>query len=611
MVMAQTGTGQDPRRTTVEAAREKKARRLARTHLLDFISYTYPQYQIHWHHRELAMMLEAVAAGKEDRVMIFMPPRHGKSEQVSIRFPALYLGWNPQKAIILSSYALSLAYTFSRACRDLVMSPPYRRLFPNIQMKSEGATHWQLAGKIDERNSMIAAGAGTGITGEGADLFIIDDPFKNYEEASSQVTRDIVWFWYTTTARTRLAPGAAVLLTMTRWHEDDIAGRLIRLSQEEPDADQWTVMELPSENIGEFPARIWHTTNKEAVVKSFPEYRALWPQRYSEQYLRSSRVTMGTRMYSALYGCQPSPATGNIIHRHWFRRWYVTQDWVDAGNAIPRDGTGMRPGYSFDECTLLPDSFDQVCQSWDMAFKGSSESDFVSGGVWARKGADFIMLDRLCRKMNFPETRQAVTNLSHKWPNAYHKYVEDKANGPAIISDLKGKIDGLIPVEPIGSKEARLSAASAPCESNNIVLPHPAIAPWIYDFIECLCVFPQGVHDDDCDMFSQAIFKLRTSGGGVIGLWKEMYETQQRNAKAPAEDNLAQAQKKDDMPTIPRPVSSGKPPQVGKKLTEACPACGSIGLRRYSEGYWECACGNKGRDPITPVQVGNYMGAPR
>jgi hypothetical protein len=236
--------------------------------------------------------------------MIFMPPRHGKSEMASIRFPAWCYGRDPQKQIIGCSYAENLAYSFSYAVRETIESPSYQRLW-TLKLDKAGAIRWQIAGKENRRDSYIAAGVGGGITGEGADILIIDDPVKNADEANSKVYRDKVWQWYITTARTRLQPGGAIILIMTRWHVDDLAGRLLRVAQNDLQADQWEVLHL----------------------KAIDNGKALWPEKYSLETLERLRAGQidnpdepgaGSRAFAALYQGEPVVAEGNIINRRWW-----------------------------------------------------------------------------------------------------------------------------------------------------------------------------------------------------------------------------------------------------------------------------------------------------
>lgn len=554
-----------------------------------------PGYKVAFHHQVLAGLLEKVCKGWIRRLMVFEPPRHGKSEQTSIKLPGFYLGWFPQRAVIGASYDLDLARSFSRAVRDAQESESYKRLFPKSStLATRTDTHWMIEGKEDGRNSFIASGVGGGITGQGANLLIIDDPIKNYEDALSQVKRDTCWNWFTSTARTRLAPNGAIIITLTRWHEDDLPGRLLRLAQEDPTADQWVVLEMPATNDGEFQAKLWSTDDK-IKTQLFEPYEALWPEMYNREYLDATRSTLGTMQFSALYGCTPKAAAGNLYKREWFNRWYV-----NPGDKLPVDCQGLRPGYGFKDCRVLAydQAWDMQCQSWDFAFKDKVESDKVSGGVWGRLGAEKVLLDRVNERLDYVKSKAALLHFSSKWPEAHAKYIEDKANGPAIISDLKERVSGLIAVEPIGSKEARAAAASPDAEAGNIILPHPSIAPWVYDFIECLCSFPNGVYDDDVDMYSQAMYKMKTSGIGLVGLWKREAAELKASAEARQTGTTRGHGGLNARVGNVKSVSSFNKVMKDKfpNRTSVCPTCGQP-VAQGQEGSWKCGpCNITGRD---------------
>jgi predicted phage terminase large subunit-like protein len=585
---------------------ENKLRSVARSSLTQYTSFTLPRYDVTWFHQQIADLLEQVVWGGVRRLMVFAPPRHGKSELVSIRFPAFYLGHQPKHSVINCSYALDLAVTFSRATRNVIESSQHQRLFP-MGFLDQGQRRWTLESKSaeqvdagDERPSFISAGAGGAITGQGGHLINIDDPYKNYEEANSAVIRESIWNWYTSTARTRLMPDGAIVITQTRWHEDDLAGRLLRLAKENPRADQWIVVEISAVNDDGKQARIW-STDGSLPEKHFDAYAALWPTMYDREFLEKTRATQGPRLFAAMYEQKPQPATGNVIKREWLSHWYVTEDWVRAGNPMPTSGEALNPGYSFESCVMMPklEEFDQIVQSWDFAFKAKMDSDFVAGHVWGKIGATKYLLDRRHARLNYPDSKAAVVELSEKWPRARAKYIEDKANGPAIIADLKGEVSGLIPVNPIGDKHQRLSAASVDAEAGNVILPWPGMYQPIYDFIECLCVFPSGIHDDDCDAFSQAMHKLKTKGNGLIEMWRRQAEAQGK-AQAAYDPKVQPQEEKNDafkFATGPQPRGTASARQSG---TVDCPACG-VKVSRVGEGRWKCnVCGAKGDDSLKP-----------
>lgn len=237
--------------------------------------------------------LEAVERGDIDRLMIFMPPRHGKSELASRRFPAWYLGRNPANQVIAASYNSDLARDFGRDVRNLVDDPEYQGIFNGVSLSQDS----QAANRMHTNHGgmYVAAGVGTAVTGRGAHLLLIDDPFKDREEADSETRRNTVHNWYRSTAYTRLMPGGAIVLIQTRWHEDDLAGRLL-----ETQADEWTVLDLPAiSDAGE----------------------ALWPEWYDVPALNRIKASIGAREWSALYQQRPQPDEGTYFQREWFQTW--------------------------------------------------------------------------------------------------------------------------------------------------------------------------------------------------------------------------------------------------------------------------------------------------
>ncbi|MDT4815108.1 Terminase-like family protein [compost metagenome] len=278
-----------------EAAAELLARRRARTGLLAFTRYTNHGYEPAGHHGEIAAALEAVERGEILRLMICMPPRHGKSELASRRFPAWFLGRNPDRQIIAASYNADIAADFGRDVRNIVADPHYRLLFDSgLAPDSHAANRWHTS----KGGMYVAAGVGTAITGRGAHVLLIDDPFKDREEADSEIRRRRVWDWYTSTAYTRLMKGGAIIVINTRWHEDDLSGRL--LAQQGAGGDQWHAVSLPAIS---------------------DEGEALWPDRYPIQVLNQIKAVLPERDWNALYQQEPAPDDGSYFRRDWFKEW--------------------------------------------------------------------------------------------------------------------------------------------------------------------------------------------------------------------------------------------------------------------------------------------------
>jgi len=402
--------------------------------------------------------------------MVFMPPRHGKSELVSRRFPAFILGKNPQANIISTSYSATLASSMNRDAQRIIDSPEYEQLFPDTKLGT-GAGYLRNSEQFEVVGTggyYLSAGVGGGITGRGADYAIIDDPVKNRAEAESKVFRDKVYDWFTSTLYTRLEKDACVLITLTRWHEDDLAGRLLQLAEDDPNADQWEVINYPAMRLD---------MNDPTDPRELGE--ALWENKYDNKSLLAIKSTIGTYEWSALYEQNPSPSGGSMIQRDWIQYYKI-----------------------------LPGKFDEIVQSWDFAFDKSESSSYVVGQVWGKVGADKYLIDRVRDRMDFTQSLRAVKNMSAKHPRAKAKFMEKKANGAAIMNSLKREISGIIPVNPDGSKVERAYAIQPQFEAGNVFIPDPSIAPWVNDYVEEIVSFPNATNDDQMDTTTQALNNL-------------------------------------------------------------------------------------------------------
>ncbi len=475
----------------------------ARSNLLDFTTYTFPAYEVNWHHKNICRKLDDFVAGKIRRLMIFCPPRNGKSELVSRRLPAYILGRFPEASIISASYSSDLASMMNRDVQRIIDEGKYITLFPDTGLagtkpsKINYIRNSDMFEIVGHSGSYRAAGVGTGITGMGFHYGIIDDCLKNRQEAESKTIRDGVWDWYTSTFYTRQEKDAAILITLTRWHEDDLAGRLLKLAKEDPGADQWEVIEYPA---------VLETPSGNDPRKPGD---ALWPGKYNRDVLDKIKATIGSYDWTALYQQNPTPAGGNMIKREWWKRY-------------------KEP----------PAAFDEVIQSWDCAFKDLQTSDYVVGQVWGRIGANKYLLDQIRAKMDTPATMTAIRMMSAKWPMGYAKLIEDKANGPAVIQMLSGEIPGLIAVNPQGGKVARVSSVLPDIEAGNVYVPENGLGD---EFIDECSAFPSGKNDDQVDCMSQALFRLKViyspyvydntqdslyadgEGPDIIGNWYHRY----------------------------------------------------------------------------------------
>lgn len=271
--------------------------------LIAYAAYQWPGYRDAPHHRLIARHLEAVERGEITRLMITMPPRHGKSMLASEFFPAWYLGRNPDHYVVTATYAQDLADDFGRKVKNQIEDFGFKAIFPGVGLaddsKSAKRFHIQeAAGGIEhatnQRGAFYAVGVGGPLTGRGAHLLLIDDPVKNREDAESEVIRKKTKDWYTSTAYTRLMPGGRVVLIQTRWHEDDLSGWL----QVEHKHEGWVVLDLP------------------AIDKAG---KALWPEQYDLEALERIKRALPPRDWSALYQQAPTPDEGDYFKAEWFR----------------------------------------------------------------------------------------------------------------------------------------------------------------------------------------------------------------------------------------------------------------------------------------------------
>ena len=458
---------------------------LSRTNLMAFVKTTMPSYCIGWVHREICARLMQffvkVEQKKSPRLILTMPPRHGKSQLVSKHFPSWVFGVDPDISFISCSYGDDLSKRVNKDVQRIMENPVYGKIFPKVRLsRKRNAGGYDTAMRTMDlfeipgfQGSFRSTGVGGGITGMGCDILCIDDPFKDRKSADSPTIRQSVWDWYTSTAYTRLSPGGGVLVTVTRWHENDLVGRLLDAMTQEG-GDRWTIINYPAIAEHEEPHR--------------KKGEALHPQRSPLEMLHKIRSNIGSYDWGALYQQHPTPRGGGVFKRKWIRHW-----------------------------STRPRVFDRSIQSWDFTFKDAANSDNVSGQVWARVGADFYLLDNDTDKMDFVAQVRAMQRMESKWPEAIEKVVEDKANGPAIISALGSRIPGIIPYNPSGSKTARAYAISPLFEAGNVYLPPmDEEHPWVKAFIDELLAFPNGAHDDQVDAMTQALDTLATPNGGSV-----------------------------------------------------------------------------------------------
>ena len=415
----------------------------------------------------------------DSRLIISMPPQEGKSQRASRRFPLWALTQNPDLRIAMASYESRIAERWGRTVRDDIKQNPHLGL--TIRDDVSAQREWQLE---DHDGGMFATGVGGAMTGRPVDLLLIDDPIKGREQADSATIREKTWEWWTDTALSRLAPGAPVILILTRWHSDDLAGRLLA----EHDSD-WTFLNIPAQ--ADHKPEHGET---DVLGREPGEFMISARGRTTEQW-EDRKLRSGPKTWAALYQGRPSPEEGGIFPPadQWSR--YTQPIWTEA-----HDGTRRVPGIHRGDHELI--------QSWDLAFKDTRGSDYVVGQVWLRVGAEAYLLDQTRARLNFTATVDAIKRMTARWPEATAKLIEDKANGPAVINHLRQTVAGLIPVEPEGSKTARANAVSPFVFAGNIHLPDSQLLPGVDDLLEEAKSFPNSPHDDTIDAMSQALSYL-------------------------------------------------------------------------------------------------------
>lgn len=429
--------------------------------------------------------------GHPRNLMVFEPPRHGKSEKCSHWFPTWALALDPRNKIILTSYEAEVAARWGRACRRTV-TENYDYIGARLLEDSKAANRWETS----ERGGMVTAGVGGPITGKGGNILICDDPIKNAEEANSEVMRDSLWDWWQTTFLTRRQKGpdggdAILVFIMTRWHEDDLAARII----ENDDPADWRIIDLPA-------------LAEEGDPLNRAPGAALWPERYDEVELEATKKKIGSRNFASLYQQKPTPPEGQMIHRLWWK-WY---------DEPPERG-----------------AFDQIVQSWDPTFDDAESNDYVVGQVWGRLGGDFYLLATHRERLNFPETLKAIRKVTEQWPEARYKLIEKSANGFAIIQTLKHEIGGILPTGTKSrSKETRLTIGTnnvaAVIERGQVYIPREGA--WATRLVDEAAQFPHGTHDDMIDAMVMAIEYLMPGG------WVYDADEKRRKAEAPPENNI-------------------------------------------------------------------------
>lgn len=461
---------------------------LARKKFINFVTYTWDKYQVNWHHAAIADKLDRFARGEIKFLMLFVPPQHGKSQLSSRHLPAYLLGLHPDKRVCIASYSDDLAGGFSKAAQRIIDSDEYQRVFPNTKIPKKGAQgeesrNADLVEVIGHRGSIKSVGVGNGITGNPVDIAIIDDPIKGRLDAESATYRERLWSWYTDELLTRLDNDSQILILLTRWHEDDLAGRILKQDEElfmETGDRQWTVISYP----GVIETEADRTAPDDPRVPG----EALWPGKHSyERIVKQKKNSMQT--FNSLYQQRPSSPEGNIfkVNEIGVISWHEFQDVCQ----------GRKPSWDF----IVDGAYTDKTQNDPSALYSST---MVNNDTYVRKS--------LSVRLEFPELCEYLgkfVKLNGYTPRSTIS-VEPKASGLSIIQAMKRatKLNitkykwPLCEGERLDNRDKveRANAVAPTVNSGRTFLIEDG-SGWTKTFLEQLGSFPNATHDDEVDCF--------------------------------------------------------------------------------------------------------------
>lgn len=457
------------------AAQELWQRRQARRGLLAFTRYVLPHYDAQWFHETICQNLDRLAEGDYIRLMLFVPPQHGKSQLVSRLLPAYVLGRSPQARVIAASYAAELIASMNRDVQRIIDSDSYRQLFPGTQLS--GKSHRTPGGSflrnsdlfeiVGQRGNYRCAGVGGSLTGFPCDYGIIDDPFKDYREATSALHRQAVWEWYTSVFLTRTHAQTRILLTLTRWHEDDLAARLLQNEGSVEEGGAWKVVKLPA---------LCRDEHAPGERRRFGE--ALWPERFPASVLEERRA-LNPHQFEALYQQNPTPREGAFFK--------VSQlEIVDAAPA------GLRE-----------------VRAWDVA-SSEGRGDYSVGVKLGTRGDGLYYVTGVARGQWASDERDRMLRQTAQLDGPAVRILlpqDPGAAGKSLALHLTRLLAGFpVQAAPVsGDKQTRADPAGSQLNAGNLKLLRGA---WNREFVEELRQFPQGRHDDQVDALADAFNEL-------------------------------------------------------------------------------------------------------
>lgn len=523
----------EPANIRAEAARRLLQLRDAEESFLGFVKLLHPEWKLAKFQLQLIDALDrlgkrtlgrsprAINLGHEPvrNLLITMPPRHGKSAIATVLFPAWMMARNPKRFILSCSYNAVLAADFGRQTREIINHPEARQAFPDLSLASDSraADVW----RTELGGAYYGVGLGGTTTGRAANLLNIDDPVKSREEAESPTQRNKTWDYYTSALTTRLQPeddGAKPLqvVTLTRWHPDDLAGRIMKT--EDWKEGRWMHIDFPAISKHQIRTAVSDLPHDDPRYRAPPlmklspternpviveEEVALWPSRFPLEELKR-KERMNPRDFASLYQQKPYIEGGNILKTDWWR--YYPDDFV-------------------------PTKFQSIIIAADTAFKKESSADFsVALTAGLTDDGDIYVLDVLRGRWDFPDLRQRLISLNNVWRGRGLRavYVEDRASGQSMVQELRRESGiSVIPYKVSRDKVSRVSSITPIVEGGRVFLPESA--RWLDDFINECVSFPSGTNDDQVDAFTMAVDVLSRQSVSPESLFQGLDATNSLN----------------------------------------------------------------------------------
>ena len=459
----------------VDELATRRQNKLAYDDLIEFCKRMQPDYIVGKHHRMLANMLMAIEAGDKDRICVNIPPRHGKSQLVSIFFPAWFLGRNPNKKVMMVSHTTDLAVDFGRKVRNLISTDEYKTIFPTVKLAvdSKSAGRWN----TNTGGEYYACGVGSALAGRGADLLLVDDPHSEQDVINGNFsTFEKAYEWYTFGARTRLMPGGRVAIIQTRWHMDDLTGRVVRDMAQNDKADEFEVIEFPA---------ILEVEDEDGDIIQKP----LWAEFFDLEALLRTKASMPTFQWNAQYQQHPTAEEAAIVKREWWNLW-MSED------APPCE---------------------YIIMSLDAAAERHNRADYTALTTWGvfmneeENAYHIILLNSIKERLEFHELKELALDEYRTWePDSF--IVEKKSSGVALYQEMRRMglpIQEYTPHRGTGDKLARLNSVSDIVSSGLCWVPQTR---WAEEVVEEIAGFPFMSHDDLVDSTVMALMRFRQGG---------------------------------------------------------------------------------------------------